>query len=58
MGEKIRVAPRRLTVRAVFDTEENKSTGIVNHLIAEAFAPQADVFWSGDPVRPFLLISQ
>lgn len=42
-------------VRAVFDTEETKSTGILNRLIAEAANPRADVFWSGDPVRPFLL---
>ncbi len=45
-------------VRAVFDTEETKSTGVLNRLIAEADRPQADVFWSGDPVRPFLLIKR
>lgn len=45
-------------VRAVFDTEETKSTGVVNRLIAEADHPQADVFWSGDPVRPFLLVTR
>ncbi len=44
-----------LRVRGVFDTEETKSTGILNRLLAEADHPQADVFWSGDPVRPFLL---
>lgn len=44
--------------RAVFDTEETKSTGVLNRLIAEAARPQADVFWSGDPVRPFLLIKR
>jgi len=43
-------------VQAVFDTEETKSTGVLNRLIAEAKNPRADVFWSGDPVRPFLLI--
>jgi iron(III) transport system substrate-binding protein len=43
-------------VRPVFDTEETKSTGVLNRLIAEADSPQADVFWSGDPVRPFVLI--
>lgn len=43
-------------VRAVFDTEETKSTGVLNRLLAEATHPQADLFWSGDPVRPFLLI--
>ncbi len=45
-------------VRAVYDTEETKSTGVLNRLIAEAENPQADVFWSGDPVRPFLLIDR
>lgn len=47
-----------IKVRAVFDTEETKSTGVLNRLIAEANRPQADVFWSGDPVRPFLLIKR
>ena len=45
-----------IRVRAVYDTEETKSTGVLNRLIAEAQNPQADVFWSGDPVRPFQLI--
>jgi iron(III) transport system substrate-binding protein len=45
-----------VTVRGVFDTEETKSTGVVNRLIAEGDHPQADVFWSGDPVRVFLLV--
>ncbi len=43
-------------VRAVYDTEETKSTGVLNRLLAEAGHPQADVFWSGDPVRPFVLV--
>jgi iron(III) transport system substrate-binding protein len=47
-----------IRVRAVFDTEETKSTGVLNRLIAEAANTQADVFWSGDPVRPFLLIKR
>src|SRR5438876_6505394 len=47
-----------IKVRAVFDTEETKSTGVLNRLIAEAKSPQADVFWSGDPVRPFLLVQR
>lgn len=47
-----------VTARAVFDTEETKSTGVVNRLIAEGAHPQADVFWSGDPVRIFLLIKR
>lgn len=49
---------RRLRLCAVFDTEETKSTGVLNRIIAEAQHPQADVFWSGDPVRPFLLIER
>jgi iron(III) transport system substrate-binding protein len=44
--------------RALFDTEETKSTGILNRLIAEADAPRADVFWSGDPIRPFVLVKR
>ena len=45
-----------IKVLAVYDTEETKSTGVLNRLIAEAQQPQADVFFSGDPVRPFLLV--
>jgi iron(III) transport system substrate-binding protein len=45
-------------VRAVFDTEETKSTGVLNRIVAEAGSPQADVFWSGDPVRPLLLVKR
>ena len=46
----------RIRVRAVFDTEETKSTGVLNRIIAEGKQPQADVFWSGDPMRPYQLI--
>jgi len=45
----------RIKVRAIYDTEETKSAGLVNRLIAEKDNPQADVFWSGDPARPALL---
>jgi len=44
-----------IRVRAVYDTEEAKSTGVVNRLIAEAANPQADVFWSGDVFRCLVL---
>lgn len=47
-----------LAVRGVFDTEETKSTGVLNRLLAESAHPQADVFWSGDPVRPFVLVER
>lgn len=42
----------------VTDTEETKGTGLVNRLIAEKARPQADVFWSGDPVRAAMLKSK
>ncbi|HZZ84924.1 MAG TPA: extracellular solute-binding protein [Anaeromyxobacteraceae bacterium] len=45
-------------VRAVFDTEETKSTGVLNRIVAEAGSPQADLFWSGDPVRPSVLVKK
>ncbi len=45
-------------VRLVPDTEETKSTGLVNRLIAEKDRPQADVCWSGDPVRAASLKSK
>ncbi len=44
-----------INVKAIYDTEETKSTGILNRLIAEKNNPRADVFWSGDPVRPIML---
>ena len=44
-----------IKVRLVPDTEETKSTGLLNRLIAEKNRPQADVFWSGDPVRAAIL---
>jgi iron(III) transport system substrate-binding protein len=47
-----------IAVRLVPDTEETKSTGLLNRLIAEKERPQADVFWSGDPVRAAILKSK
>lgn len=44
-----------IAVRVVPDTEETKSAGLLNRLIAEQARPQADVFWSGDPVRAEIL---
>lgn len=44
-----------IKVNLVPDTEETKSTGLLNRLIAEKDRPQADVFWSGDPVRASIL---
>jgi iron(III) transport system substrate-binding protein len=45
-------------VNAVYDTEETKSTGLANRLLAEKVRPQADVFWSNEPVRTLVLKSR
>jgi len=42
-------------VNAVYDTEETKSTGLANKLLAEKNRSQADVFWSNEPVRTLVL---
>ena len=42
-------------VKLVPDTEEAKSTGLLNRLIAEKDRPVADVFYSGDPLRAGVL---
>ncbi len=47
-----------VTVKAVYDTEETKSTGLANRLLAEKARPQADVFWSNEPVRTLVLKSR
>src|SRR5215218_8435396 len=44
-----------ITVKLVPDTEETKSTGLLNRLIAEKAKPVADVFLSGDPMRAAVL---
>jgi iron(III) transport system substrate-binding protein len=45
-------------VSVVYDTEETKSTGLANRLLAEKPRPQADVFWSNEPVRTLVLKSR
>src|SRR5437899_12968892 len=40
-----------ITGKSVFDTEESKSTGVMNRLIAEKDNAQADVYWANEPVR-------
>ena len=45
-------------VSVVYDTEETKSTGLANRLLAEQERPQADVFWSNEPVRTLVLKSR
>ena len=44
-----------IKVRAIYDTEETKSTGAMNRLIAEKSNPQADVYWANEPVRAEVL---
>ncbi len=44
-----------ITVRMVFDTEEAKSTGVMNRLLAEKDNAQADVYWANEPIRAELL---
>lgn len=53
----LREYERRSSVRvnAVYDTEETKSTGLANRLIAEMARPLADVFWSNEPIRTLVL---
>ena len=50
-GSGVKVSP-------VYDTEETKSTGLANRLLAEKNRPQADVFWSNEPVRTLVLKSR
>ena len=47
-----------VSVNPVYDTEETKSTGLANRLLAEKARPQADVFWSNEPVRTLVLKSR
>ncbi len=44
-----------IKVRALFDTEEAKSTGVMNRLLAEKRNPQADVYWANEPIRAQIL---
>ena len=47
-----------ITVKAVYDTEEAKSAGVMNRLIAEKPNPQADVYWANEPIRAEVLRQQ
>ena len=44
-----------IKVNAIYDTEESKSTGVMNRLIAEKHNPQADVYWANEPIRAEVL---
>lgn len=44
-----------IEVRAVYDVEASKTTGLVNRLLAERDRPQCDVFWNGEVARTLVL---
>ncbi len=44
-----------IKVRAVYDVEATKTTGLVNRLIAEKANPLADVWWNGEIAQTILL---
>ncbi len=44
-----------IKVKAVYDTEEAKGTGVMNRLITEKNNPQADVYWANEPIRAVVL---
>jgi len=44
-----------IRVRALYDTEETKSAGLMNRLLAEKDNPQADVYWANEPIRADVL---
>jgi iron(III) transport system substrate-binding protein len=48
----------RIAVRAIYDTEETKSAGLMNRLLAEKNNPQADVYWANEPIRADVLRQQ
>lgn len=45
-------------VKAVYDVEASKTTGLVNRLIAEKGRPRADVFWNSEVGRTLVLKEQ
>ena len=44
-----------IKVNALYDSEESKSSGVVNRLIAEKNNPQADLYWANEPIRAEIL---
>ena len=44
-----------IKVKAVYDIEATKTTGLVNRILAESGNPQADVFWNGEFVQTLML---
>lgn len=48
-------AAHNIEVKAVYDIEAVKTTGLVNRLIAEKSNPQCDVFWNNEIMRTIVL---
>jgi iron(III) transport system substrate-binding protein len=44
-----------INVKAVYDIEATKTTGLVNRLIAEKANPQCDVFWNNEVIKSIIL---
>ena len=44
-----------IRVRALYDTEASKTTGLVSRLMAERYRPRADVFWNNEVAQTILL---
>lgn len=44
-----------IKVKAVFDVEASKTTGLVNRLLEEKSNPRADVFWNGEIMQTIKL---
>ncbi|MDZ4860764.1 MAG: extracellular solute-binding protein [Candidatus Hydrogenedentes bacterium] len=47
-----------IIVRAVYDTEASKTTGLANRLIAEQSRPRADVFWNNEIAQTIVLANK
>lgn len=44
-----------IKVKAVYDVEATKTTGLVNRLLAEKDRPKCDVFWNNEIIRTIVL---
>lgn len=47
-----------ITVRAVYDTEASKTTGLASRLFAEKDRPRADVFWNNEVAQTIALANK
>lgn len=47
-----------IRVKAVYDVEATKTTGLVNRLIAEKLRPRCDVFWNNEVLKSIHLKQQ